>query len=427
MDIQSLWQKIAAAFEPHIGRDEVAARAVTPIRDLYYSILDKARETFGEHAVLYDIYRQDEDGELSAIVIANGKIYNVTVSTTDDGIVFQNTMYLPALFAAQRSLTVTRQADGVYRFVSTACTAILNRSCEIDTRQLFDDFVRRIEEGEPLPLVDFYHLPGSEVGVVDYVARDGYALVCSGTFADDAMGRAFAEGIAASDGWGVSIMYQPLEAEMLNVGGRVTIPAYTSGVLRRVSVLPERDAAALFTNINLGGNVMNSSIKQILAKLLGNDELVEEMEQRIDGVNRAVEDGQLVARSELPVVPAEPVEAATVAEEEEEEEEQTEPQVVSEAEMVGELRARLASLDASVNGIVVAFRELAETMDARLANLERADNERKAAWLADLPARSTAKPVEIYRPRQMQPDAGALTASERARAIEEQKKQRGGV
>lgn len=270
------------------------------LNELAMMIYDKVEDTYGEMAILHDIYHAN--GEMFAIVMENGRMWQVPFGLDDmDEVQFGEAQQVKMDFTpAERSVTVTRQADGRYRATMLACTAILNRVGEIDTSELFDDFVYHFNSGDEDEVrIDFYHLPGSEVGTIDFVARDGYVLICSGLFDDDEIGRAFAEGIMRDAGyWGTSIMYQPTEGEMMEVG-RVSIPAYTRGILRRVSVLPEQHAASLFTDIELGGkNRMNQIILDALKKLLGdNDELVGEVEQRVDGVNRAVPEDGLIART----------------------------------------------------------------------------------------------------------------------------------
>lgn len=54
-------------------------------------------------------------------------------------------------------ISVYRQADGRWRWFSISATSVLNRVGEIDSRELFDNFIRRFPEQNTKPFRTFYH------------------------------------------------------------------------------------------------------------------------------------------------------------------------------------------------------------------------------------------------------------------------------
>lgn len=191
--------------------------------------------------------------------------------------------------AAGDGVAVYRSADGAYRWAAVACTAFVNRSAEIDSMALFDDFVRQFKTN-PAAL-DFFHLAGTPLGQVDFLAREGVALLAGGTFADNPLALAVARSLSAKPtGWGTSIAYQPTSAPDWALNGAEFVPVYRAGVLKAVSILPETAAAALFTEISsVGGEPMREEVRQALTALVG-EELAEETARRVDGLNERAAD-----------------------------------------------------------------------------------------------------------------------------------------
>ena len=160
---------------------------------------------------------------------------------------------------------------------------------------------------------------------------------------------------------------------------------------------------------------MDSRIKESLLKLLGRQDLVDEMEKRVDGVNtRTVDDG-LIARQE-----ADPKEEAAPPAEVKRDDAAPIP---SEADVIAGLRTKLAELEAQVQEYSAALKAFAGDTSERIARLERSEAERRRAWLADLPEYKRQPPEEIWRPRaSAQADDKPLPANERAAAILASKK-----
>lgn len=193
----------------------------------------------------------DENDNATATINNEGKLWSLHVREVGGKLQFGSmTQIRPSANKRSNELVVVRQNDGRYRWITKACTAILNRVSELDTTLLFDNFVKRIESGEEMPDLDIMHEPGTDIGKADYVVRDGVVLIVTGLFDDSEFGRAIAETISNDDSgyWGTSIQYEPIHGEIMQFGG-VSIPAFTDGILHKVSLLPEEAAAALFTSI----------------------------------------------------------------------------------------------------------------------------------------------------------------------------------
>lgn len=272
-------------------------------------------------------------------------------------------------------VVITRAADGRFRWAGVACTAFLNRSGEIDSTALFDDFVQQFRHNPAV--LDFFHVGGTRLGSVDLLAREGTALLAGGTVDDTPLARAVAQRLSAdSAGWGLSVAYQPtVRPDWLDAGESV-IPIYRAGILRAVSLLPEASAAALFTEIGaVGGATMRSEVKQALVDLVG-QEMAEETERRVDGINERAADPEsgLVFR-------------------------QVDPETVAGlVEQVNALRATVEQLVQQLTGVGETMEEMkTDTAERgkRLAALEaRAaeEDKRRAAELPVLP------PVPAFRP-----------------------------
>lgn len=249
-----------------------------------------------------------EGEQVFAISANNGHLYktpftvdNNTVNAGPTAEVVHNYQEVDRSFKVYKE----RQADGSerYRYAGIACTAVLNRVGEIDSTELFDSFLERIESGEAeYPLLDLYHTGQSfTLGRADTLVRDGVVYYESGLFDDNDIARAFAEHImAAADTetpWGFSIAYMPDAAETMVVGG-FEVPVFTRGTHMFTSLLAESDAAALFTNVQVrnNSNMASEKITQLLNSVLGTERAAAEL-AKIDQVNRSVSENNLVHRN----------------------------------------------------------------------------------------------------------------------------------
>lgn len=244
-----------------------------------------------------DIYA-DEVGVFAIITKNDGKLYKIPATLDDDSQVTlgeEQVVVMDFKEVTARSITVKRQADGRVRwFAMPACTAVLNRSGEIDSRALFDSFVDHIErDGGAYPELDFFHLGERLIlGTADWVARDGYSYCASGLFDETEIGRAAAQALEADpDYWGLSIAYLPTqEPEKLRSADGIEIPVYNAGINRYISLLPEDTAASILTSISTGEEVnrMDKKLKDALKKLTGDDTtLFENIVASVDDVNRS--------------------------------------------------------------------------------------------------------------------------------------------
>lgn len=146
---------------------------------------------------------------------------------------------------------------------------------------------------------------------------------------------------------------------------------------------------------------MEPKILEALKQLVGEEQALA-LAAQVDGVNRRVEHEQLIAREAEPAAATEP--GATPA-----------PPEAPEAQAVLEIRAALAESRAALAEIVRAVTD----MDARLQSLERGEQQRREAWLADLPA---LQPRVLVRPRDVRPaEAAEKPADERVRETLSQK------
>lgn len=240
----------------------------------------------------------------------DGKLYKTPVTVDGDGqlTIGAQEEVVMTFTPVTRQLSIKRQADGSVRwFAMPACTAVLNRSGEIDSRALFDSFVDYVERTKDYPELDFFHLGESLVlGKADWVARDGFAYCASGTFYDTPVARAAIKSLEEDPAyWGLSIAYLPTgEPETLRSSEGIEIPVFNVGINRFISLLPEDTAASILTSISTEGvNRMNKKIEDALKKLTGDDaELFKELAEKVDGVNRSAEG--MINREKPTPVPA---------------------------------------------------------------------------------------------------------------------------
>jgi len=266
-----------------------------------------------------DIY-VEEAGTFAIITKNDGKLYKVAVAVDANSQITlgaEQEVVMDFAPVTGRQVTIKRQADGKVRwFAMPACTAVLNRSGEIDSRALFDSFVEYIDRTGNYPELDFFHLGESILlGKADWVARDGFAYCASGLFYDTPIARAATKSLEEkNDYWGLSIAYLPTkEPEQLRSSEGIEIPVFNSGINRFISLLPEDTAASILTNISTQEEVnrMNDKTVKALKLLTGDDEaLFKELSQKIDSVNRSA-DGMINREDKPAAVVAAPAVAAT--------------------------------------------------------------------------------------------------------------------
>ena len=302
-------------------------------------------------------------------------------------------------------MTITRQEDGRYRWAGISCTAILNKDMQIDSTSLFDRFVERFNERDaeqPPVYLDFHH-EDIFFGEVDYVARDGYALITSGLFLDSEIGRAAAQGLEADpEYWGQSIYYRPTAPpSLIDIGDDIQFPVWEDGELERVALLPRDRASAWFTTINTRSVDMKPQVLDALKRLIGEDK-AESLAGQSDDINTRVATEEMIARDNQAETP-EPVVPEVVPDPVQETVGATDLTVIPpDVAVIREMRTQQTEMLSVLETITLTLDQFVEDVQARLTNLEGSEQERRDAWVSDLPPVQTRV---VVRPRQLRQDA----------------------
>lgn len=441
--IERLLGQLKAALRAELAAPEQTRARALAMGDVYAQV-DQAVWELPEFAEgwpwINDLYMDDE--QLMAIVSAGGRLYRVPVmvdgATATVGTPQEVEMeFVPVGRARGDSggrFHVLRQADGSYRWFAIAETAVLLRVGEIDSRALFDSFVENAAE-VGYPTLRFYHQPGLDFGHADWVARDGNCLLASGLLDEEhPLAQAYIEAAEQGRGvWGTSVGYDPLEEpEQLRLADGVTIPVYTAGVCREISVLPEERAASWFTSIGVEVRRMRADVKEALVTLFGDEDKAEAFIETVDTTNREIEERGLITRET-----DEPTDETTEdqTEEPETEEPETEEPETEEPEDAGETDAQdieideetmraiakmvpapdpdLAPLTQRLDDLGARLAQQLDDVTRRLEALERAEDDKRRDWQADLPARRAI--TVTHRPREVQKD-GEPSMADRAAA-----------
>lgn len=411
------------------------ATALARVVEQLYRQLDNVIQQTGEWVSIQDLYT--DDGDLFAIVVREGRLYRVSLFVADGELSLGDWVQVQEMFSpvsAQRTITVTRQADGRYRLVCIAGTAILNRDGEIDSTALFENFVARAEKSGQYPGFDFFHLrEAGRIGQFDFLAVDGPCYVASGLFDDpkeNPLARYAIKALQNEPGyWGTSIEYWPLDGEMVEVARGIQIPVYTDGENEWISLLPQNDACHLMTAVVTQRSSqeidnMDKRKREALLKLIdGDEELLADIESRIDTVGRSItEDGLVSREAEETTEDAPATEDAPEGEieqpqaEGEIEVEDTEIELDDEAiGMIAAAAAQSPAFASMLAPITEALEQITQTLGAltprldaiesrstdvtsRLQLLERDDEEKRREWQGDLPSGRSRTKVS-YRPR----------------------------
>lgn len=387
---------------------------------------------------LSDLYF-DDVGALFVVLVNDGKVYRAPITVdgptatlgSPEQVVFD---FKPTATAEAepetetvRGVHIARQTDGRYRWYGISGAAVLNRSGEIDTRALFDsmeaEFINQQARGE-IVTRQFCHCGEAfRVGVVDFVAREGNFLITSGVYDDTPLARAeVAARLANPDYWGDSIGFtaQADSVERVEVSDGITIPAYTSGILREVSTLPEQIAASHFTTQTVGQEIkraMNKRAYEAFVKLWGDDEEAAKawLAANPQAAERAVADAGMLTREADagPDPEAAPVEREDMPAEPEEmpasEIEIGEAEMAQIAEAVAAM-PYFKGLEEASAALAVRIGELESAladMQARMKPLEQSDEEKMARIRQDMP-RPRKIVIETTRATQPQNTADAV-------------------
>ncbi len=468
-----------------VDKEQKRARSIDDVLwQLYWVIQDER-----PNAYVNGFYM--EDGKMFVIISDSGKLYRASIKFKGQEAYVDDEWYEVVLEfnpteergierltelarsisrnKSQNSTTILRTKDNKWRWISISCSAVLNRSGAIDSRELMDSFIRHIEEGEAYPHREFYHMGEQyRTGQCDFVARDGYLLITSGIYDDSKLAEyEIAARQADPDYWGDSIEFQPTsEPEMLEVMDGVEIAIYNDGVLRSISTLPENEAAALFTSETLeevNRMTLTDKAKEAWYKLFGDDEVAADkwLEDNTDPTNRQIDKDKLVVRKKkddadddtqnrddadldpeadkTDVEPdVEPDEADTdpadadTSDADKDDDTQTEfeiPEellpVLAESILADERFKSLFQIPALLVPLVEQITGVAEKVDSieeRLLDVERSDKAKQESWSQDVPVKARQIVKINYRAKVDADDADdaedeELSSDEKAKEV----------
>lgn len=383
-----------------------------------------------------DIYLDGSGSNLFSIVAQDGKLFQVPLTISQDTLTLGEWVQVEEEFSPvkQNRFFVRRQKDGRYRWTAVAGTSILNRAGEIDSIKLFDCFIQQSQDEGLYPRLDFYHKGDDnpeiwEFGTADFLAREGVCYLASGLFDEGhPLAEATIRACEAGDiEWGCSIeFYSYSEPEIIISDPEVKIPVYNAGVNTRISVVKEKEAAALFTRIGVIEEegikrTMDERTKNALTDLYGADteglkQFMSQFEEGVDRTNKRVADDKLIHRSTKAKASKEAVAEEVEDEEVEDEGEDTDddedsPELVLDDEALAALTTqmlaspRFRTFIQTLAGVITqqeqAENEIADLKEqvAQLSGvtkrLKKTDAERKAEYLGDMPSKK--RQVVTYR------------------------------
>lgn len=400
----------------------------------FYDIFDRVYETImlsdmaeDEYTMLIDIYYNEESNEFFALGLRDGKLVKMQILVMGDEIMlgeFED-IDITSMTRGKSDLKVYRDRNGKTRWLAIASVATLNRVKEIDSRQLYDSFITYANVTRKYPILNVYHLgDSSRIGIADFLARDNFVYIMSGTFDDNKFARAVYDALQREPGkWGNSIEFfsilsdvETFEAEGMVFNARV----HKAGVNTAVSIILEKDAASVLTthqDITRGGVAMNQELRNKLLDLFdGNEGDVDEFLQTVAQANdvattrisRSIQDA--VNEEVVEEVEREVEEEAAVEEEEVEQEEIVEAEAeevteVTEVEL-GETFVRdLVSSQEFADALTAVLNERLGKIEQRMNKLETVQEENQE-WLDDIPAVAKKRTVVSYRPRSVAVNSG---------------------
>lgn len=409
------------------GKEPPEERAIGMSR-LYEQLMGKLEEMGEEDSYPWPIDLYHDQGRMYLITADKGKLYRYDVMMQNDepmlGVPVEVMENHPPM--GQTRTTITRRADGRYRWFSVSATSVLNRVGEIDSRELYDNFIKHAEETREYPIRQFYHQGEKfRTGQADFLARDGNCYVTSGLFDDSPLALAEIEARNREPSyWGESIGYLPLvEPEIMRIA-EIGIPVYTDGIHKEISTLPEREAANLFTTTQQEvSRMMTGPAWEAFLKLWNGDEQKarEWLEQNAEATNRAIETGGLITRQaeEQPAGEAEGEQVLTI--------DDTAVAALTDSVTRSEAFTSLAEqLKQATEALVIAGEKIealyrqVEALSGRVAGLEQTDDKKQKQWLQDQSRRAKNQTTVTYRPREannMDKNGAKVPFSERAAAI----------
>lgn len=263
----------------------------------------------GTYGYLVSVFA-DASG-LFVIKAAGAKLFKATIAVdANDNVTLGEWAEVQTEFVEKTQMLTVQRVGNDTRWFAICSTAVLNREAEIDSRQLYDSFINRIDRTGEYPFVTVMHVGDKlNVGKADWVYRSEYCYLASGTLnvndknpliADLASG-VYRELSESPDYWGISIGYIPLEVTEESVARGINVPVYTNGINVEISVVPKHLAASHFTGVfrtSNGGDMSDSkTLQDALERLLGDKDKAKAAMELVAQTNRAITDAKLVART----------------------------------------------------------------------------------------------------------------------------------
>lgn len=189
------------------------------------------------------------------------------------------------------------QSDGSFRWISISNTAFLDREQEIVSTEGVAKSIARADTNHRYGPLLFWHEPIT-LGTCDFQAQEGVCLVESGIWDSTPLAKAARMGLDTSPTpWGKSIGFLPLaQQEDVVIKGATVRRLWTDLQIVERSILPNSEAASLFTQITTRGLSMEQKKKDALVELLGDEALVDEVLAKAAEINKAASDPDAIVK-----------------------------------------------------------------------------------------------------------------------------------
>lgn len=386
----------------------------------------------------------EEDG-LYAIYNRLGRLYRTKVGISNGEVTIGELVEVLETFTPVSRTFIQREANGDVRLYMIAGVSAVNRDGEIDSRQLFDNFVRYAESTGVYPKIDWYHLGGQleicDMGQCDFVARGTNTYIASGVLdMANPVARQVVARMDEGEVFGCSIEYYPVlredgteSVETIYIGD-IPIRVYQDGFNSRITLLPEQKASHVMTMSMRSERTNRVNAQQALrlrALFDGDEEQFLEFVEKAGLTERSL-DGAVTREAgeaaDSPAPVAEDVqetEAPVEAESDEDEagteaaDDDTQREVVLDDELVAVVAQRAAEIISQsqqgqpsmadvMNGIEALTNGVAERLEAietRLSSVETTREKDEQEWSDDLAKRvlNDAKIRLSYRPSEEKP------------------------
>lgn len=266
-----------------------------------YARLD-GEGTYGPEAYYLSRIMVDDSG-MYAVYSHLGRLYRAQIQIVGTEVSIGEMQEVEVEHRPIGRTWIRRDKHGDLRLYMVAGVAAINRDGEIDSRDLFDSFVRKAEASGFYPKIDWYHM-GSEfslcdVGQCDFVARAQNAYVASGVLDESNPLTPYVVERVNKGDIGCSIEYYPMlrsdgtpDTETIFVGD-VPVTVYRDGLNTRIALLPEQRASHIMTTASVSSeriDRMTAEQAQKLRALFNSDEEFEKFASSIAGVERGAAD-----------------------------------------------------------------------------------------------------------------------------------------